>query len=384
MVNQEEIDDCLLALLRGEPLEEKKQAEVDAWLAEDESHRLYYERLQIDFLRFRWILREPLIEHKDMPRYRKVEMQRKRMRLWSAVAAAACLLMGLGILWQRHEVVTRQGEMPAVAGMIVPGQSKAKLYLSSGEEVLLGDNKEAVINREVVRISMDGEGTLAYRDTAQLSEIVYNRLTVERGGEYKIELADGSAVWVNSDSELEYPVRFSGNRRVVELKGEAYFEVHSDAARPFVVVANGVEVEAVGTEFCVNSRMRNRVTSVLVEGRILVGKQAEKLALQPNQLAVYDCVSEQVVEVRTVDVRKYVDWKTGDFIFSDDRLEEVMEKLALWYNCDVVFEDEALKEVRLSGNMKRYDKIEKFLRFLHLSTGTRFEVKGSTVYVYKK
>ena len=213
---------------------------------------------------------------------------------------------------------------------------------------------------------------------------MYNRLTVERGGEYKIELADGSVVWVNSDSELEYPVRFSGNRRVVELKGEAYFAVHSDTARPFVVVANGVEVEAVGTEFCVNSRVRNRVTSVLVEGRILVGKQAEKLALQPNQLAVYDCVSEQVVEVRTVDVRKYVDWKTGDFIFSDDRLEEVMEKLALWYNCDVVFEDEALKEVRLSGNMKRYDKIEKFLRFLHLSTGTRFEVKGSTVYVYKK
>ncbi len=380
--NREKIDGWLLALCAGEALGEEEQRLVDAWLAEGEENRLYYERLQIDFLRFRWVLRESLIAHRDAPRYRLLAARKRRIRRLCAAAAVVCLLVGTGVLWQGRE--TERNTVGEMAGVIVPGQSKAKLYLSSGEEVLLGNNKEVFIDREVVRISMDGEGTLAYRDTAQLSEIVYNRLTVERGGEYKIELADGSVVWVNSDSELEYPVRFSGNRRVVELKGEAYFAVHSDTARPFVVVANEVEVEAVGTEFCVNSRVRNRVTSVLVEGRILVGKQAEKLALQPNQLAVYDCVSEQVVEVRTVDVRKYVDWKTGDFIFSDDRLEEVMEKLALWYDCDVVFADEALKEVRLSGNMKRYDKIEKFLRFLRLSTGTRFEIKGNTVYVYKK
>ncbi len=220
--NREKIDGWLLALCAGEALGEEEQRLVDAWLAEGEENRLYYERLQIDFLRFRWVLRESLIAHRDAPRYRLLAARKRRIRG----------------LWQGRE--TERNTVGEMAGVIVPGVSKAKLYLSSGEEVLLGDSREAVIDGEVVRISMEQDGKLAYRDTAQLSEIVYNRLTVERGGEYKIELADGSVVWVNSDSELEYPVRFSGNRRVVELKGEAYFAVHSDTARPFVVVANGV------------------------------------------------------------------------------------------------------------------------------------------------
>lgn len=385
-VNQEKMDDYLLALLEGEPLGERERVKVDDWLAEDESHRLYYERLQIDYLRFRWVLREALIARKGAPRYRKVLALRRRIRQWGAVAALMCLMVGAGIWGQRYGAMAGGEEEQVVAEAIVPGQSKARLFLSSGEEVLLGRKQEAVIDREVVRISMDGDGVLAYRDTMGTPEtaMVYNRLAVERGGEYKIELADGSAVWVNSDSELEYPVWFSGGRRVVKLRGEAYFEVHSDTTCPFVVVANGVEVEAVGTEFCVNSRKRETVTSVLVEGRILVGKQSGKLALKPNQLAVYDCVADRVTEVRTVDVRKYVDWKTGDFIFSDDRLEDVMKKLALWYNCEVVFTNDALKEIRLSGDMKRYDTIEEFLRFLTLSTGARFEVKGRTVMVYIK
>ena len=185
---------------------------------------------------------------------------------------------------------------------------------------------------------------VAYRDsmtTREVGDMVYNKLVVNRGGEYRIVLADGSEVWVNSESELVYPVRFAGEKRVVQLKGEAYFKVQADADHPFIVEANGVDVVAVGTEFNVNSRKEKVVESVLVKGRVEVENGIRQVMLNPNQLAVCD-VETNGIMVKEVDVRKYIDWKNGDFVFSDDRLEDVMNKWALWYDCDVVYSDESL------------------------------------------
>ena len=224
---------------------------------------------------------------------------------------------------------------------------------------------------------------VAYRDSVTAEEtgnVVYNKLVVNRGGEYRIVLADGSEVWVNSESELVYPVRFAGEKRVVRLKGEAYFKVQADADHPFIVEANGVEVAAVGTEFNVNSRKEKIVESVLVKGRVGVGNGIRQVMLKPNQLAVCDVETSGIV-VKEVDIRKYIDWTNGDFVFSDDRLEDVMNKLALWYDCDVVYADAELKEIRLSGDMKRYGEVEEFLHFLKISTGARFSVKNKTIVV---
>ena len=156
---------------------------------------------------------------------------------------------------------------------------------------------------------------------------MYNRLVVERGGEYKLILSDGSEVWVNSATVLEYPVVFSGNRRIVKLNGEAYFKVQADSLRPFiVVVAGGMEVCALGTVFNVNAYAERFVESVLVKGKISVGKEDRRVTLRPAQLAVYDRETGQT-DVKDVDIRKYVDWKSGEFIFSDDCLEEIMKKI---------------------------------------------------------
>ena len=227
---------------------------------------------------------------------------------------------------------------------------------------------------------------VAYQDTAVAMterEMAYNRLVVNRGGEYRIVLSDGSEVWVNSESELVYPILFVGDKRIVKLRGEAYFKVRADAERPFIVDVDGVEVRAVGTEFCVNTRKENKVESVLVEGKVNVRKGDDGVMLQPNQLAVYD-VRTNRIEVKNVDVRKYIDWKNGDFVFSGDRLEEVMDKLSLWYDCKVFYQNADLKDVRLSGDMKRYGEVEEFLHFLEISTGARFEVQGKTIIVGSK
>lgn len=379
-MDQEQFDIRLLALWQNEPQEEKEKKMLLQWLQESEEHRLYYSRLKKDYLRQRWVMRESLICRKSERRYRTIARKRKIMHRWMTIAASVCLLLIIGSFFY----IRKEKELiPSLVmtGSIVPGSAKAKLYLSSGEKILL-DNVPRSISEQEAQIVVTGKGALTYkgRQTKEWEKNTYNRLVVERGGEYKLMLSDSSEVWINSASELEYPVRFSGQQRVVRLKGEAYFKVRADASRPFVVIANGIEVSALGTEFNVNTYTDRFVKSVLVCGKISVGKANERVVLSPDQLAVYDRQTGQT-EVKDVDVRKYIDWKSGDFIFSDDRLEEVMEKIALWYDCKVIFTDKELKNMLLSGNMRRYDSVEKFLHYLRLTTGAQYEIKNRTIFI---
>ena len=353
-MNQEERDIRLLEYWQGESLSSEEVREVESWLGEKEENRRYFEDLQREFLRQRWVMRERLVSRKGERRFR--QMARKRAMFRRAVAVAACvsvlLLAGGGYYWWTGGV----RDVPlAESGVIHHGSSKARLFLSTGDVVELGKERKSLREQQAVAIDVEQEGMVAYRDSVTAEEtgdVVYNKLVVNRGGEYRIVLADGSEVWVNSESELVYPVRFAGEKRVVRLKGEAYFKVQADADHPFVVEANGVEVAAVGTEFNVNSRKEKVVESVLVKGRVEVENGTRQVMLTPNQLVVCDVETSGIV-VKEVDVRKYIDWKNGDFVFSDDRLEDVMNKLALWYDCDVVYADAELKEIRLSGDMKR-------------------------------
>ena len=382
-MNREEWDARLLAFWQNEPLDEKEREEIRYWLQESEQHRCHYRQLQKSYLRQRWIMREPLIRRKEERRYRLVARRRRIVRRWTVAAASVCLLIAIGI--GIYDRVQPGQVMPvAVNAQIEPDSAKAKLYLSSGEEVVLSKEPQSLTERHTF-IDVDGEGAVAYRKGGEPSPGagVYNRLVVERGGEYKLILSDGSEVWVNSATVLEYPVVFSGNRRIVKLNGEAYFKVQADSLRPFiVVVAGGMEVCALGTVFNVNAYAERFVESVLVKGKISVGKEDRRVTLRPAQLAVYDRETGQT-DVKDVDIRKYVDWKSGEFIFSDDCLEEIMKKITLWYDCEVVFTDRSLKDMRLSGNMRRYDSVEKFLHYLEITTGAKFAVKGRTIFVGK-
>ena len=381
-MNREEWDIRLLEYWQGKSLSPEEIRAVENWLGEKVENRRYYEDLQRSFLRQRWVMRERLVSRKGERRFRQVA--RKRTMFRRAVAVAACVsvfvLAGIGYYWRGEEMKDVQ---LVENGAIHHVSSKACLYLSTGDMVELGKERKSLQERQSVAINVEQEGMVAYRDsmtTREVGDMVYNKLVVNRGGEYRIVLADGSEVWVNSESELVYPVRFAGEKRVVQLKGEAYFKVQADADHPFIVEANGVDVVAVGTEFNVNSRKEKVVESVLVKGRVEVENGIRQVMLNPNQLAVCD-VETNGIMVKEVDVRKYIDWKNGDFVFSDDRLEDVMNKLALWYDCDVVYSDESLKGIRLSGDMKRYGEVEEFLHFLEISTGARFNVKNKTIVV---
>lgn len=369
----------LLEYVTGEVVDEKEKQEIESWIAADERNRASFEQIQINYLRQRWFFRSKLIRRKSQWRIRS---KRRHMVYITSVAASFLLLAGIFVFWRGEK---RKPVMNTYAKeMITPGTFRAKLLLASGEKVELTKRKKEILEQPQVRVLTNESGELIYqsKENTPLKE-VYNTLFVERGCEYKMTFSDGSVAWINSSTEIEYPVVFMGDKRVVKLKGEAYFQVKSDSLKPFVIWADGVEIKVTGTEFNVNTHWHNSVETVLVKGEVHVKKDSMEFCLKPSQRAVYD-VSSNTMYREDVDVEKYIAWKEGDFLFSEERLEDIMDKLSLWYDCHVFFKSQALKEIRLSGDMRKYGKIEELLHFFESSMEVKFKIEGKSIIVEDK
>lgn len=194
-------------------------------------------------------------------------------------------------------------------------------------------------------------------------------------------MSDGTRVWLNAETELRYPVQFNGKERVVYLKGEAYFEVSKNKEKPFLVQVDDMSVKVYGTAFNVNTY--NKIETVLVTGSVSMNQGGKEVLLKPNQKGVFDQTSGKIT-VEDVDVLAYVSWKNGDFIFRNESLNSIMDKLSRWYGLEVLYQDAGLQEVRLSGNLKRYKDVrELFVSFEKISDA-RFKVQGNKVIVSSK
>ena len=198
--------------------------------------------------------------------------------------------------------------------------------------------------------------------------------------EFRAELADGSVVWLNAESELRYPAAFVGGERRVVLKGEAYFQVATDSTKPFIVEAEGMETRVYGTEFNVCTQQEGRVQAVLVSGRVGVRYGGEETLLAPSQKAEVT-LADGSINVQEVDVLPYVAWKDGIFMFHDESLEAIMEKLGRWYNIDAFFANEEVKGIRLSGMLERHKDVRELFRHFEKISVARFSVQGNTVVV---
>ena len=256
--------------------------------------------------------------------------------------------------------------------------------LENGEQILLGGEQEVKPEEENRNFVIDRrKKNIVYtnRQGGEQKKWQYNTLEVPRGAEYELILADGTHVWLNAETELRYPVQFNGKERVVYLKGEAYFEVSKNKEKPFLVQVDDMSVKVYGTEFNVNTY--NNIETVLVTGSVSMNQGGKEVLLKPNQKGVFDQVSGKIT-VADVDVLAYVSWKNGDFIFRNESLNSIMDKLSRWYGLEVLYQDARLQNVRLSGNLKRYKDVrELFVSFEKISDA-RFKVQGNKVIVSSK
>ena len=373
----------LFAKKLADGLDEEEARRLEQWLAESPRHAAEWERLRQEVA----------------PGGRSVELQREgarlverrwrefrqrvmggRQRLWiQAIRYAAIVLVPLAAaayLWTMFHPAepATEAETP-----IVPGTFRAQLTLDDGRTVALDSAAFRSIGQlpEATVEVADRVLTYTRSDHAAPAEVKYNTLEIPRGGEYALQLADGSRVWLNAETRLRYPVAFAGTERRVELTGEAYFEVSKDATRPFIVRANGVDVRVLGTSFNVAAYGAEVVTT-LVEGRVAVEAGSERVTLEPDRQAVWD---GERMEVRQVDASNYGLWRKGIFYFEDRRLEEILDALARWYGVEVFYVNPETKDMRFTVEIKRYENIDAILRRIAQTERVHFGVSGRTVTV---
>mgnify|MGYP000450498826 FL=1 len=311
----------------------------------------------------------------------------RRMTLRWSIAASIILLVGLFVGRTISGVRDIHEEQELAKSVMQPGTSKAILMMADGKEVVLeqGQNLNILLN-ERVRVATSSQGIVYEEHGKGMVTEEYNKLTTPVGGEYSLVLSDGTKVFLNADSELKYPVEFSDGKRIVDLKGEAYFEVHKDSLRPFIVRMNGAEVTVLGTSFNVNTYGDDgQIYTTLVNGSVRVAsmKNKQEEILKPGMQSVMN-VQSGLLTVRKVDVEPYVAWREGRFVFRAMTLDLIMRQLQRWYDFEVFYQNSELKDYEFRGVIKRDMDLDKVLSVIKATTNVDFEVKGKVITIIKR
>jgi len=302
-----------------------------------------------------------------------------------AVAAAVLIMISAGI--GIYKSYTSDNEVPVYAkhkNDIAPGKNKAMLTLADGSVIDLNEQANGILaSQQHTKIVKTADGTLKYeggssgKNASDNGGAGLNKITIPRGGQYQIILPDGSKVWLNSASSLKYPAAFAGNKREVELSGEAYFEIAHDKTKPFTVRSAGQLVKVLGTHFNINSYPDNSpAKTTLLEGSIALSENADGPVrkINPGQQAVLTPSGFQIAEV---DTEESVAWKNGYFLFKNTDLKTLLAQLERWYDVDIIYDAHA--EKRFYGKISRDVKLSSVLNMLEVTSNIKFRIEGRSV-----
>ena len=279
---------------------------------------------------------------------------------------------------------------------ILPGGNKAVLTLADGSHIILVDAQNGILAKQAnIDIRKAIGGKIIYNASNPLSSnapILYNTITTPRGGQYQVTLSDGSKVWLNAASSLKFPAAFSNNERVVELTGEAYFEVAkltgpSVAGReggriPFKVITNNQTVEVLGTHFNINAYAdETTINTTLLEGsvKIVQSKTNNSQLLKPGQQAKVGAK----IQVSDVDATQAIAWKNGYFIFSHEDIGSIMRQVSRCYDVNIQYEDNVTQEGFI-GTISKFKDVAQVLDMLQLTGAVHFKTENDPVEPGKK
>lgn len=306
-----------------------------------------------------------------------------RMVKYKLVAAAVLLLAVAGIFWMLNQPSRKQqdqlaGKNEQVQKANLPATQQVQLTLADGSKIVLGQ-QQSITEKNGVAI-MASDEKIHYKADSTSGKLLFNTLTVPKGKKSQISLPDGTNVWVNAASTITYPVAFTGTTREIKLEGEAYFDVKSDANKPFIVHSRNTEVEVLGTAFNLNAYAIT-VRTTLEKGKVKVkmNNQIATVILTPGEQSVADGSSGQLKKM-PVYTRLYTGWKDGELYLEDLTLLQITEQLSRAFDYDFEFADAALKELRFTVDMASADNLQAVLDHISSTTaGLRFTVSGRLV-----
>jgi len=376
-----DIESLIYKYLMGR-LSSDERTSLDQWIGEIPENRILFDQIcdRKEILRkthfFDRHPQEKGWKNLESRIYKKKRVVRRR---WT-IAASLMLPLIVGTCFfmlreNQHMLVVKERS-------VLPGIARAQLELSDGRIIELHqDSVYSMVLTGGERLE-NNVGKITYeQDSAGYFTGEYNEIRTPRGGEYQIELPDGTRVWLNAESKLRFPRKFSGDERNVYVRGELYFEVARDLNRPFrVEIENAYTVEVTGTEFNVRAYEDGPRLTTLVSGGVTVRMKDETVHLRPGEEAVRE-QGEDMIRVRKVDVDSRIAWHRGYFLFDNMRMEDIMNELARWYNVTVFFENQKVRDERFSVELRRHDNFEQVLDLIERAGMINITVKGDVIFV---
>ena len=310
-------------------------------------------------------------------------------RLYLKIAAAAIVFFTAGVLvFKLHPNKTKVNyTVKNPVDHIVPGSNKAYLTTANGAVITLNGLKNgSLLSQGGIQINKVKDGLLKYgkkvaaNSAGSINNVIYNTITVPRGGQYQLVLADGTKVWLNSASIMKFPVAFTGRDRQVELSGEAYFEVVKNPSQPFKVAVNGITVQDLGTHFNVMGYSDDKeVKTSLLEGSVKLSGNKATAILKPGEQGILND-QQNAFKIEKVDMDDVVAWKNGFFAFNDEDIQTIMKRISRWYDVDVVFPQQ-FKRKNFGGTVSRFADVSQVLKDLELTGSIHFKVEGRRITV---
>lgn len=373
-------------------LNEEEKVILDHWLKNGHNKKAYDRILDKDEINSKQEFYSSLDRDKAFlklqSKIKRHEAGTFRKKLYRLSKYAAILLVAVSgvMVWnhyssEKERVITEQ-----VLTEIQPGYEKATLVLSDGTEVDLTRVKNQPVRTTGGIQIVNSQNVLAYNvdKAANEEEPRYNTLHVPVGGIYTVILPDGSKVWLNSASSIRYPERFTGKQRLVELKGEAYFEVKK-GIREFVVRTVNEDITVLGTSFNISAYPNDEyVATTLVEGKVKLTTDAKQdVFLSPGEMGYLNVGAKEGVKVYDVDIRYHTSWKDGRFYFERGSLESILKKVGRWYGFKVRFEDEELRKVPFTGVAKKDAPLEDLLEMISRTARIEYTAQKTKTGVYE-
>lgn len=371
----------LTKMVRGEELTVLEEKMVEVWLNKSNSNKVFFEQLKEKEHVANELLNMEAAGSSTSEELAKLHSLLDKNRptpLWRYWLTAAAIIFVVSIsvfiyrYFQSENIVQSSTVTGVISKDIDPGKEQATLTFDDGQ----------VLDLEGKTVKSDANGII-YLDGKAVSPstIQFATLATPRKGRYKAVLPDGTAVWLNAESNLKYPTKFTGSERLVKLEGEGYFEVSHNASMPFIVESEGQRVKVLGTKFNINSYANEEYTkTTLISGSVeLRNLQNELLVrLKPGEQGRFVLGS---IDVKKVDPESFIGWTENEFQFKGAQLVEVLRQLERWYDIDVDYKNVPHKKVYAS--ISRHKKLSSVLYALGEITDLHFKMTGRRLQIKK-
>ena len=377
----------LVAGFLRKTLTEAEHDELDQWVEESDENMLLFEELtdekniEANLAWMENIQTEKALEKTSRQLQFSDSVKTRKRIYWPFIAAASLLVVLIAVYILRPPKTGRSITTNSVAnGDAQPGSNKATLTLAGGTVIDLRQKNTGLIqNERGTKIEKTADGQLMYEKLTESKEEAFNQVAIPRGGQYALTLSDGTKVWMNALSTLKFPEQFTGAERLVELSGEAFFQVAKDNKHPFVVsISDNEQVKVLGTQFNVLSYRDEEIKKItLIEGSVQVNTKNQRMQLAPGQQATIN--KHSLVVEKNADTESATGWKNGEFVFRDADIYTILRQAERWYDVNVIYRTTSSQHFNFS--ISRNEPLSKMLHLMELTGKIHFKIEEKSVYV---